>query len=83
MPDRAALEIAALQALADSPTAPIGLRAEAILTIHQRTSIRWCSCGWSELGASFSQHQVQMLQAAGVLAATTTDGASSAAVDKH
>jgi hypothetical protein len=34
-----------------------------ILTYHQRKDAGSCLCGWSELGASHAQHQVDMLTA--------------------
>jgi hypothetical protein len=45
------------------------MKAEAILTIHQRRDVRSCLCGWAELGKSHAGHQVAILRAAGVLAA--------------
>lgn len=74
MPGRRDLEIAGLRRLAESPRVPIDLRAEAVLTMHQRLDPRGCLCGFDRLGASFVWHQVQMLSEAGLLAATAVDG---------
>lgn len=47
--------------------------AEDILVAHQRHSPSHCLCGWSELGLSHADHQVQMLRRAGVLRQDTTE----------
>lgn len=36
-----------------------------VLIAHQRQDISSCQCGWSELGHSFCQHQIDALNAAG------------------
>jgi hypothetical protein len=35
--------------------------AASILVAHHRRSISGCRCGWSQLGRSFVEHQVEML----------------------
>jgi hypothetical protein len=34
-----------------------------VLVNHQRRNIGSCGCGWSKLGRSFCEHQVEMLEA--------------------
>ena len=40
---------------------------ESILVAHSRIGIGACLCGWSELGRSFAEHQVQKLVEAGLI----------------
>lgn len=47
----------------------------AFLSVHQRYDAGSCTCGWSPLGESHSQHVAQELAAAGLLAGTTTKAA--------
>jgi hypothetical protein len=60
-------EIQALQGLVDSDQTPVGMKVEAVLTLHQRMDARACLCGWSELGRSHARHQMEKLREAGVL----------------
>jgi len=60
--------------------------AEAVLIAHQRMDSRGCFCGWSELGRSYAEHQVAMLDKAAVLAtdlAAAVEAAARPCCDLH
>lgn len=42
-------------------------QAAGVLVLHQRFSIDGCSCGWDDLGKSYSRHLAQALADAGLL----------------
>lgn len=45
----------------------VALLSGILLVVHQRHSIGSCLCGWSDLGKSHAEHQVEMLDEAGLL----------------
>lgn len=63
-------ELADLKRLVADPEITTLARAVMVLTIHQRREPGGCLCGWGRIGQSFSRHQAEALEEAGLLIAS-------------